>query len=98
MDAAKIQEVGTNIATGVTITSEMAQAAAPIVSLYNPGAGALLATLAPMLGPIVSSFVLTETGVFVNLKSSMTKDDMIKALEASKSAGWGVMPSLDKTV
>jgi hypothetical protein len=92
-----IKTIGTNIANGVTITSAMAQQAAPIVSLYNPGAGALLATLAPLLGPIVADFVLTETDVFVRLNGNMSKEDMIKTLRESKSAMWGDMPSLEKT-
>jgi hypothetical protein len=88
MTAETIQEVGTNIATAVTITSQAAQVAAPIVAIYNPAAGALLQTLAPMLGPIVSSFVISETGILVNWNNKLTKEEMIKILTESKSVNW----------
>lgn len=88
VDNATIQEVGTNIAAAVTVTSQAAQVAAPIVSIYNPAAGALLATLAPMLGPIISNFIISETQIIVNWNNDITKEDMIKILTESKSANW----------
>lgn len=92
-----VSQVGASLANAVTITAELAQVAAPIVAVYNPAAGALLATLAPTLGPVVSGFVLTETQIIVNLNKDMTRDEMIKALQESKSINWekdGAMPSL----
>lgn len=76
------------IKAGITITNEMATIAAPIVSVYNPAAGAALALLAP----VVSNFILSETQVIVNLRTDMTKDEMIKALQGSKSETWDVKP------
>jgi hypothetical protein len=96
-----VKSVGTVLANAVTIESSLAQAAAPIVGVYNPAAGALLATLAPTLGPLISSFILTETQVIVNLNSGMSRADMIKALQASKSVSWEAdapMPSLNLIV
>ena len=80
--------VAANITNGVTIASSLATLAGPIVSLYNPAAGAALTLLAP----VVSNFVLTETQVIVNLRTDMSKEDMIKALQESKSASWDVKP------
>lgn len=81
-----MSELGTALVNGITLTSQLAQAAAPIVSIYNPAAGAALATLSP----IVSSFILTETQIILNLKKDMTKEEVIKALEESKSSNWGI--------
>lgn len=78
----------TTLENGITVTSQLAQAAAPIVSIYNPAAGAALSILAP----VVSSFILTETQMILNLKQEMTKEEVIKALEVSKSANWGIKP------
>lgn len=78
----------TTLENGITVTSQLAQAAAPIVSLYNPAAGAALSILAP----VVSSFILSETQMILNLKQEMTKEEVMKALEASKSANWGIKP------
>ena len=101
MDANTVKSIGAGLANAVTIEASLAQAAAPLVGVYNPAAGALLAMLAPALGPLVSNFILSETQVIVNLNSGMSRDDMIKALQASKSVNWeaeGAMPSLDLVV
>lgn len=81
-------DLATNIQNGVALAGDAAVIAAPIVSIYNPAVGAALGILAP----VVENFILTETQMLMNLKQDMTKDDMIKALEASKSAHWGVEP------
>lgn len=89
MDNAQITNVGNNVANTVTLTSQLAQVAAPIVSIYNPAAGALLSSIAATLGPIISSFIVSETEIIVKWNTDMSKDEMIKVLEASKSANWG---------
>lgn len=76
------------LANTVTVTSQLAQAAAPIVSIYNPAAGAALSILAP----VVSSFILTETQMILNLKKDMSYEEVISALEKSKSINWGIKP------
>lgn len=80
--------LGTTIQNGVTLAGDAAIIAAPVVAIYNPAVGAALATLAP----VVENFILTETQVLMNLKADMTKDDMVKALQASKSANWNIKP------
>lgn len=72
------------IKNGVEIASEVAQSAAPIVSIYNPAAGAALSILAP----IAEKFLINELGIIAIWKKDMTKEEMIKALEQSKSEFW----------
>jgi hypothetical protein len=83
-----MSDTATNIQNAVTIGSDLAVIASPIVSVYNPAAGAALALLAP----VVSNFILTETQIILNLRTDMSKEDMIKALEASKSGTWNIKP------
>lgn len=73
------------VKTGATVLSQVAVAAAPIVGIYNPAAGAALGVLAP----VAEKFVLTEAGAIIIWKQNMTKDEMIQALQASRSANWG---------
>ena len=82
-DTAQIAEA---IKTGVTITGELAAVAAPIVSIYNPAAGAALATLAP----VITSFALTQSQILLNLNTEMTREEVIEALKKSKSANWNL--------
>jgi hypothetical protein len=78
------------LAQGVTILGTAAQAAAPIVGIYNPAAGAALGLLAPL----AEKFILTELGTMVIWKTDMTKEQMIEALNASKSAMWPEVPPI----
>ena len=73
------------VKTGATVLSQVAVAAAPIVGIYNPAAGAALGVLAP----VAEKFILTEAGAIIIWKQNMTRDEMIEALKASKSANWG---------
>ena len=73
------------VKTGATVLSQVAAAAAPIVGIYNPAAGAALGVLAP----VAEKFILTEAGAIIIWKQNMTRDEMIEALKASKSANWG---------
>lgn len=83
-----MSDLATNIQNGVTLAGDAAVIAAPVVAIYNPAVGAALGILAP----VVENFILTETQMLMNLKADMTKDDMVKALEASKSAHWNIKP------
>ena len=80
-----------DLKNGVTVLSAAAQSAAPIVSIYNPAAGAALSVLAP----VVEKFIITEIGVVAIWKEDMTKDQMIKALQDSKSVNWGDPGSIE---
>lgn len=77
-----------NIENGIAITGDLAKAAAPIVSVYNPAAGAALAVLAP----VVEQFLISETQILLELKKGMTREDMIEALKASTSDHWNIKP------
>lgn len=79
---------GDNVIAGVTILGDAAAMAAPVVSVYNPAVGAAL----QIFGPLVESFVISETKVIMNLKKDTSKEDMIKMLQASMSANWGIKP------
>ena len=89
MDTNQITDIGVTTANTVAVTSQLAQVAAPIVSIYNPAAGALLSSISTTLGPIISSFIISETEIIVKWNKDMSKDEMIKVLESSKSANWG---------
>ena len=82
-DTAQVTEA---IKTSVTIAGELAAVAAPIVSIYNPAAGAALATLAP----VITSFALTRSQILLNLNTEMTQEEVIEALKKSKSANWNL--------
>ena len=75
------QDIANAIVQGTTIAGDVAVAAAPVVSIYNPAAGAALAALAPF----VENFIVTEAGLFCNFKS-MTVEEPKAALKASKIA------------
>lgn len=77
-----------NVQDGILITGELAKAAAPIVSVYNPAAGAALAVLAP----VVEQFLLSETQMLVTLKQNMTREQVMQALKDSTSDHWNVKP------
>jgi hypothetical protein len=79
------------IKTGTEVLSTAAQVAAPIVSVFNPAAGAAMAVLAP----VAEKFIVTETGVLILWKTDMTKDEMIAALNASKSELWPEPSSIE---
>ena len=70
------------VQNGVQVAAGLAQAVAPIVSIYNPAVGAALAAFAP----VVSEFILTETQVIMNLQKDMTKDEMVAALQQMKGS------------
>ena len=80
--------VGDTITQTVTILGDAAVVAAPIVSIYNPAAGAAL----QMFAPLVENFILSETQIVMNLKKDTSKDDMIKLLQASMSTNWDIKP------
>ena len=50
--------------------------------------GAMIAELILTLGPVVSQIVLDGTKIVATMRSDMTVDEMIAALQASKSANW----------
>jgi hypothetical protein len=79
---------GDNIITGVTILGDAATIAAPAISVYNPAVGAAL----QIFGPLVENFIISETQVIMNLKKDTSKEDMIKLLQSSMSANWGIKP------
>jgi uncharacterized membrane protein len=79
-----------DLKNGVTVTGETATAAAPLVALFNPAAGAALGLLAPL----AEKLLVSELGAYATWKANMTKDDVIKALEASKSSLWPTPPSI----
>jgi len=79
------------VKTGATVLSDAAQIAAPIVSMYNPAAGLALSALAP----VAEKFIMTEAGAIIIWKTNMTKDEMIAALNASKSINWGTPDSIE---
>jgi hypothetical protein len=69
---------------GVEIASELAQIAAPFVSIAFPAEGAAMAAIAPL----VKSMVVKEGQIIANMNTSMSRDDLISVLEASKSVNW----------
>jgi hypothetical protein len=87
----KFTNLMNGIKTGTEVLSGVAQVAAPLVGLYNPAAGLALGALAP----VAEKFIVTETGVLILWKTDMTKEEMVAALNASKSAFWPVPPSID---
>jgi len=83
-----MSDLSANIQNGVAVASSLATVAAPIVAIYNPAAGAALSILAP----VVSNFILSESQILITLNTEMTKEEMIKALQESKSINWGITP------
>lgn len=79
----------TDIQNGIRVASNVAVAAAPIVSMYNPAVGAAMTVLAP----VASEFLITQTQVLVTIRDDMTAEEMKEALVKSKSANWDT-PSL----
>jgi hypothetical protein len=73
---------------GEMIVKEVTPAIAAAVGLFNPAFGALLAEF----GPVAESWVIKETSILMNINTSMTKEQLIDALEKSKSATWDVKP------
>lgn len=89
-----MSDLVTDIQTGVTVSASLAEAVAPIVAIYNPGAGAAM----QLLAPVAEQFILRGVQLVVDFKKDMSTDDMIKALEASKSVNWGTPGSVEKVV
>lgn len=85
-DATTATQVLTGIQNGVTVASSLAAAAAPLVSVYNPAAGAALTILAP----VVSEFVINQTQILITLNTDMTDEELKAALLKVKSANWGI--------
>jgi hypothetical protein len=79
MEAATKQDIANAIAQGAEIVGDSAAIAAPILSVYNPVAGAALAAFAPL----AVKFIVTEAGIFIQYKD-MTVDEQKAALTASK--------------
>jgi len=81
-----------NIEQGVLLTGQMAQLAAPVVSIYNPAAGAVLSQVAPL----VTQLTVIGGKIILELNRDMSRDDVIRALASSRSDTWGEMPSLER--
>ena len=79
-----------NIGSGVTVLATDAQIAAPIVSIFHPGAGAAMAILAPM----AASFIVKSGQMIIDWRKDMTPEEMVAALNASKSANWPAPPPI----
>lgn len=80
----KAAEILTNINRGVSIAASAAQVAAPIVAIYNPAAGAALATLAP----VAERFIVNGNQMIIDLRTDMTPEELSAALTASRSGSW----------
>ena len=78
MPASK-EDVINAIIQGTEVTASAAALAAPIISIYNPAAGAALQVLAPF----VEKFIISEAGMIIQFKS-MTIEEQKAALVASK--------------
>jgi len=81
-----------NIEQGVLLTGQMAQLAAPVVSIYNPAAGAVLSQVAPL----VTQLTVIGGKIILELNRDMSREDVIRALASSRSSTWGEMPSLER--
>ena len=73
------EDVANAIIQGTELTAEAAAAAAPIVAIYNPAAGAAMQVLAPL----AEKFIVSEAGMVIQFKA-MTVDEQKAALTASK--------------
>ena len=73
---------------GEVLLQDVTPAIAAIIGFFNPAIGAVVM----QYGPVAESFLIKETSVLINFKSGMTKDEMIAALEKSKSATWNIQP------
>lgn len=73
------EDIANAIVQGTEITGDLAAIAGPVVSIYNPAAGAALTALAPF----VTKFVISEVGMTLQFKT-MTIDEQKAALTASK--------------
>jgi hypothetical protein len=73
---------------GELILQTVTPGVAAAVGFFNPALGLLLTEY----GPIAESWVIKETSILINLNTNMTKEQMIAALEKSKSANWNVQP------
>jgi hypothetical protein len=78
----------TNIQNGVEMTGQAAQLASSIISLYNP----TLANAISMLAPIITSFVVKESQILINMNKDMSNAELIEALKQSKSDNWNIEP------
>lgn len=78
----------TNIQNGVEMTGTAAQLASSVISLYNP----ILANAISMLAPIITSFVIKESQILINMNKDMSNEELIEALKKSKSDNWDIKP------
>lgn len=79
MAAATKDDIANAIIQGTEVAADAAAMAAPVVSIYNPAAGAAM----QLLAPLVEKFIVSEAGMVIQFKV-MTVEEQKAALTASK--------------
>lgn len=74
----------------ITIAAETAEGLAPIVGIFNPAIGTAIA----LLTPVAATFLIKADQLVITFKQDMTREQMVEALNASKSANWPTPPSI----
>lgn len=87
-----VEEVVAGVQNGVTIAAGIAEAAAPIVAVFNPGIGAAMT----LLTPIAEKFIIKGGDLIVSFRQDLTPEQLVELLKASKSVNWPEVGSIER--
>lgn len=83
-----------DLENGIEVAASAAETVAPIVGIFNPGMGEAIA----LLTPVAATFLVKGAELVVTFRQDMTPEQMIAALELSKSKNWPEVGSVELAV